>query len=161
MLLELMRFQIHLSRKDDKLLLLALAIQAHKMVLAEVLLQRLVVDIVMWVSAVLSIAKEAPLVLLSAMDVQLIITIEALSAETTQRMSLKTTLINRTRIIISFRHMFLQLLVGEESKLMSEDLLVPRAEIAHLLMVHRFNMAMQIWPSTSCHIASRFWTVVV
>ena len=44
--------------------------------------------------------------------------------------------------------------------LVGEDLLVPRTEIAHDLMMHRFDMAMQVRPAKTGHITARVRTVI-
>lgn len=156
-----MCLQIHLRRENHELLCLTLAIEAHIVILTEVVLQRLIVDIVMWVSAVLSVAQETSLVLLSAVNIQLIISIESLSTEAAKWMTLEARLIHCSWVIVSLAHMFLQVLIGEQRKLVCKDLLVPRAEITHLLVVYAPDMAMQIWPSSRRSVASWFWAVVV
>ena len=44
--------------------------------------------------------------------------------------------------------------------LVCKDLLIPRAEIAHDLLMLCLDMSMQIRPAEACHLARRLWTVV-
>ena len=124
-------------------------------------LERLIIDIIVRVSAVLSVAQEASLVLLSAVYVQLVVAIESLPTEAAEWMALETRLIHCSWVIVPLAHMSLQLLIAEQRKLVCKNLLVPRAEITHLLVMYAPDMAMQIWPSSRRSVASWFWAVVV
>lgn len=106
------------------------------------------------------IADEAPLVLVAAMLIQLIVVVESLAAETTQRVSLESRLVCGSRLIISVSHVLLQLLVGEQLVLMCEDPLVTSAQITHALFVRRLDMAVQVGPSQAGEIAVGVWAVV-
>jgi hypothetical protein len=59
-------------------------------------------------------------------------------------MAFEARLINRSRIIVSFPHMFLQFLIGKHLVLVWKHFLVSRAQITDLLVVHSANMAMQV-----------------
>lgn len=67
------------------------------------------------------------LVLLSAMHIQLILAIESNTTEGTERMPLESALIDSSRIVISFPHMFRQLGISEQVVLMRKHFLMPRA----------------------------------
>ena len=44
---------------------------------------------------------------------------------------------------------------------MCEHFLIARAEVAHLLVMHGSDVAMEVGPSPYSHIASRLWAVVM
>lgn len=75
-------------------------------------------------------------------------------------MALKTSLINGTRFIITAFHVLLVLFVGEELMLVGKDLLVPRAQIAHLLMVDAANVTVKVGPAETGEVAGIIWTIV-
>lgn len=102
----------------------------------------------------------APLVLLSAVRVKLVIAIESPSAETALRVPLESALINRSRVIIAELLVLLQLLLREELMLMCKDLLVPRAKITHNSLMHTPHMPVQVRPAHACDIASGLRTIV-
>jgi hypothetical protein len=131
MCLDLMRFDVHFRVKDHKFLLQALPIWTQKVVFLEVNLERVIVDKVLLLSAAITpVADVAAFVFVSAMCVQFVISIEALSAETAFWMSLEATLIDRARVVVAKLLMFLQFRVSEQLVFVGEDLLVSRAEIA-------------------------------
>ena len=132
-----MCLQIHLRLEDDELLLQAFLIGAHEMVTPKVLLQRVIVDVILLLTApTSSIANMASFMFVPTMDVQFIVPIESLSTETAFWMPLEPTLVDSARVIISKLLMLAQLLWGEELMLMGEDLLISCAQIAENLVMH-------------------------
>jgi len=160
-LLELMCLEIHLGRKDDEFLLQALSIHTHEMILLKMVLERIVVDVIMRIPAIRSVAEEASLMLLPTMHIKLVIPVEPLPTEAAQWMALETTLVDCSWIIISLRHMLLQLLIRKQVMLVREYLLISRAEITHLLVVDSAHMTMQVRPSSNGDIAVWIRAVVV
>jgi hypothetical protein len=113
------------------------------MIVAEMSLQRIVVEVVLWIlSARASIAQVASFMLIAAVSVQFIITIESFAAESTLRMALESALIDCTRVVIAILFVALQLGVREQLMLVGEHLLVPRAQIAHHLLMYAAHMSM-------------------
>jgi hypothetical protein len=98
-------------------------------VFPEVHLEGIVVDKVLLFSAspFSTIANVAALVLVSAMSVELIVTVETLSAEPTFWVSLEATLIYCSGVIVAELLMLSQIGLCEEFVLVGEDLLVSRA----------------------------------
>lgn len=97
-----MRLQVHLRVKYYKLLLEALTIQAREVVLAEMSLQSIVIEVVLWVlTACPSIAKMASLMLISTMSIQLIFAVEPLATKAALRMALEATLVHCARIVVA------------------------------------------------------------
>lgn len=105
MFLELMCLEVHLRRKYDEFLLLALPLHTHVMILLKVVLQRLIVDVVVRIPAICSVAQEAPLMILPTMHIELIVTIKPLSTEATQRVAFEATLVLGPWVVVSLRHM--------------------------------------------------------
>jgi len=83
MLLQLMRLKINLGIKSNKLLLQTLPLITHKVILPKVLIKRLVVEIILRLTTPRAITDKAPLMLIPAMNIQLIITIKPHSTEGT------------------------------------------------------------------------------
>lgn len=101
------------------------------MVLFEMNLERLVVDVVLWLApTITAVADVTPLVLFSAVDVEFIIPVETSHTETALGMSLEATLVRRTRVIVAKLLVFAQLSIGEQLMLMCKNFFVPCAEIA-------------------------------
>ena len=75
-------------------------------------------------------------------------------------MPLEATLINSSRIVIPEFFMLAEVLLGEKFMLMGKNLLVPGAEVAHDLVVHAFDMAMQVRPPKACNVAARVGAIV-
>lgn len=143
MSLQLMSLEIDLGFEDDKLFLQALPIGAEEVVLFEMLLQRVVVHIVLLLPAgISSVTDMTSFMLVSAMGVKLIVTVESLPAKSTLRMTPEATLINCARVIIAKLLMFAQFLYRKELMLMSEHLLVSRAQITHHFLMYTLDMAM-------------------
>jgi hypothetical protein len=100
------------------------------------------------------------LMVVSAMCVQLIITVETLPAEATLRMPLETTLIDRAGIVVSKLLVLAQILLCKELMLVCKDLLVPGAQVTHNLLMNTSHMSMQVGPSQACDIAVVIRTIV-
>lgn len=100
------------------------------MIFAEVDFKRVVVkEILLSAAGVATVAEMASLVLVAAMCVELIVTVEPLPAETTFWMSFETALIYRTWVVVTKLFMLAQFSWREEFMLVSEDFLIPRAQI--------------------------------
>lgn len=104
MLAELVSLQIQLAVENDKLLFQAFPFLANIMILLEMLLQSIVVPVVMRLARVATVADEASLMLAAAMFVKLVVIIESFAAEAAERMSLKSSLVNSTRLIVAAAH---------------------------------------------------------
>jgi hypothetical protein len=127
----------------------------------EVLFQHLVVQVVLWTAAVIpSITNVAFLVLLPAMRVQLVVSVESLPTETTFWMPFEPRLIDRSWIIISKLFMRSKFSECEKLMFMSKDFLVSRTKIAHDFAMFGLDMSMEIWPAETCYITIFVWTVV-
>lgn len=61
---------------------------------------------------------------------------------------------------ISNLHVFAQLLVRVHLVLVGKDLLVPRAQVAHLLVVDGADMAVEIGPAETSKVAAGFGAVI-
>jgi len=113
------------------------------MVFSEVYLECIVVDKVLLLPCLIPpIANVTSLMLVSAMRVELIVTVKALSTETTFWMTLKPTLIDSPWIVIAELLMLAQFAKGKEIVLVGEDLFVPGAEITHDLVMYTLDMPM-------------------
>jgi hypothetical protein len=71
------------------------------------------------------VTYKAALMFLPTMNIQLVIPIESLSTEAALGMAFEATLVNGSWIIVSFPHMFIQLLVRKQFMFMGKDLLMP------------------------------------
>lgn len=157
---DLVCLEVNLGLKDDKLLLETFPVRTKEVVISEVNFQLIVVPIVDRLRPLAStVADVASLMLLSAMRVQLIVTIEAFPAETTFWMTSKATLIDSTGMVVAELLVSPQLRIGEELVLVREDLLVPCAKVAHDLLVHRPDMMMEVRPAETSNIAVLIRTV--
>jgi hypothetical protein len=155
-----MSLEIHLGFKHHKLLLQAFPILAEEMVSPEVLLERIVVQVVMWLSRISPVTDKAPLMLIPAVLVQLVAIVETRAAESAKRVPPKPCLIDCTRLVVAVPHVFGQLLVGKHVVFVGKDLLVPSAQIAHLLAVDGADMSMQIRPTEAGKVALRVRAIV-
>jgi hypothetical protein len=155
-----MSLQIHFRCEDDKFLFLALSVQTWVMISPEMLLKRVVVNIVMGLPRILTITKEAPLMLVATMLIQFVSIVETLTAKSTQRVSLEAGLVNSTGAIIAVAHMNFKLLVGEKFVLVGKHFLVASTQIAHLLVMRTSNMAVEIWPTKAGEIALCIRTII-
>lgn len=98
------------------------------------ILKSVVVDIILLPAAVpLSITDMASLMLVSTMCVELVVSIKALTAEFTFRMSLEPTLVNGTGVIVTEFLVFPKLCYSEQFMLVGEHLFVTRAEVTSRL----------------------------
>lgn len=160
MLSEVVCLHVQLRLEDDKLLLHASAVRAQEVVLLEVPLELLVVEEVVRLSRVPSVADEAALVLHAAVLKQLVVVVEALAAEAAQRVALEARLVGGAGPVVAVAHVLLQLLVAKELVLVGEDLFVAGAEVAHALVMGRLDVAMQIGPAKAGKVAGLVGAVV-
>jgi hypothetical protein len=94
MLLHLMRLEIHSRIEDNKLLLQAFCIGAGIVVVVEMGLKSIVVEEVAWIVGIGdSITQMATLVSVTTMSVELITSVESLSAEAALWVTLETSLL--------------------------------------------------------------------
>lgn len=147
MFTKLVRFQVHVRLEYDKLLLHAFSVRADKMVLLEVLLEGIIVEIVMRLPRVPTVADEAPLMFVPAVLEEFVVVIEALATETAKRVSLKPRC--GPRLAIAMAHVITELLIRIDIVFVRKHLLVPSAEIAHLLVMDGADMTVQIGPAES------------
>lgn len=106
------------------------------------------------------VADEAALVLVPAVLVELVAVVEALAAEGAQGVALEAGLVDRAGLVVAVPHMSLQLLVGEQLVLVGEDLLVARAEVAHLAVVDGAHVAVEVGPAEAGEVARVVGAVV-
>jgi hypothetical protein len=158
-LAELVGFEVHVRLEYHKLLLQALPVIADEVILLEVRLQSIVVQVVMRLPRVPSVTNETSLVLAAAVLVQLVVVVKPLSTESAERMTLEPGS-NPLLVLIAVPHVLLQLLFGVHVMLVGKDLLVPSAEVAHLLVVDGADMAMQVWPAQAGKVAGRVRAVI-
>lgn len=98
--------------------------------------------------------------LVPAMSIQFVVTVETLSTESTFGVTLESTLVYCSRVIIAELFMLAKLLLSKQLMLMRKDLLVPRAEVAHDLLMRASDMPMEIWPAPAGSITCLVGTVV-
>jgi hypothetical protein len=109
-----MRLQIHLRPKDHELLLKTFSVRAQEMVFPKVKLQTIVVDEILWFPPfVSSITYVTFLMSVSAMSIQFVVAIKALSTETTFWVAFESCLVYRSWVIVAKPLMLLQLLFRE------------------------------------------------
>ena len=126
MCFKLVTLQVHLRFKNNKLFLQAFWVKASKVIFVEVVLKRGVVDIVLLLAVGrTAVTDVAPFVLITAVGVQLVVAVEALTAETTLGVSPETTLIDRSRLVIAGLFVFTQLCRSKELMLVCKYFLVP------------------------------------
>jgi len=129
--LDLVCFQVHLRVEHDKLFLHALPVRTQEVVLAEVDLERVVVDIVLLLPVVVAaVADVAALVLVSAVCVEFIVSVEAHLAEAALGMSFEAALVDGTGVVVAEFLVPSEIGRSEEGVLVGEDLLVPCTEVA-------------------------------
>ncbi len=127
---KLVRLEIHLGLKHNKLLVQTVLLHTEVVIFSKVNFERVVVDIVLLLPAgVPSIADMAALVPVSAVRIQLIVTIEALLAKSALRMPSETALVHCAGVVVPKLLMLSQLGVGEQLVLVRKDLFVACAEI--------------------------------
>ena len=125
-----MGLQIHLRFEHHEFLLQTLLVQAKKVVLLEMFLERIVVDIVLLLAMSRpSVTDMAPLMPVTTVSIQFVISVEPLSAETAFWMASKPALINGAGDIISVLFVLAQFRHGEKFMLVGEDFFVPSAKI--------------------------------
>jgi len=131
------------------------------MVFAEMLLKRVVVDVVLMLTCrILSLTDVALFMLFSAMNKEFIVTVESLSAETALWMPLKACGVCLSRLCVTELLMPAQLLFVEQGVLMCENLFVPGAEVAHLLVMQGSDVSVQVRPAETCDLTVRIGTIV-
>lgn len=91
---------------------------------------------------------------------QLVVVVEALAAETAQRVALEARLVGGAGLVVAVAHVLLQLLIAKQLMLVGEDLFVAGAEIAHALVMRRFDVAMEVGPAKAGKVARLVGTVV-
>lgn len=124
------------------------------------LLKGFIVIVVVWGPRILPVAKEAALVLISAVLIQLVVVVEALSAEGTERMAPEPCLVDRAWTVVAVAHVLFELLVREQVLLMRKDLFVSNTKITHFTMVCGPDMSLEIMPSEASVVARLVRTVV-
>lgn len=130
MCLQLMCFEIHLALEHHKLLRQTLLVWTCKVVLPKVHFQRIIVQVVLVLLPVITtITYVAALVLLTTMRKQLVIAVEALSAEAAFGMALETALIDCAWSVIAEFFMLAEFSGGEEFVFMRKHLLVTGTEV--------------------------------
>jgi hypothetical protein len=156
-----MSFQIHLRLEDIGLVGLTLCIKTYKMCFFEMLLQHLVIQVVLHLAARISpVADVASFVFLSAMLIELIVTIESLAAKATFWMTLESALVNSSWVVVTKFFMPPKLPIRKQIMLMSKDFLVASTQITKHFAVLLFDVAVQVRPSQACNIAVLIWTIV-
>jgi hypothetical protein len=102
MAFQLMSFHVHLRLENNKLLLQTLLVQAQEMIFLEVILERIIVNIILLLaSGGLSITNMTSFVAITTVSVQFIVAIEPLTAETTLGVTFETALINGSGNVVS------------------------------------------------------------
>lgn len=149
----------HLGLEDCKLLLHAFPLITHIVCFFKVLLQGLVVYIVSGVSRIPLVADVASLVLFAAVLVKLVIVVESGPTELTERVPLESCQSTWLVGIAEF-DVLPQLLVRVHVMFVGEEFLVPGAEVAHLFVVYRSDMLMQIRPAKPGKVAGGVGAVV-
>lgn len=100
--LNLVRFEVHLRIEYHKLLIETFSVRTKEMILAKMNLQGVIVDVVLLLPATFSaIANVTALVFVSAVCIQLIVSVEALTAEAAFRVALETTLVYGAGIVVA------------------------------------------------------------
>jgi len=100
--------------ENHELLLQTLWIKAQEVIFLKMVFKSIIIDIILLLPVGrATITDVTSLVLISAMSIKLVISIESLTAKTTLRMSLETTLVDCTRLIISVSFMPSQFRWGE------------------------------------------------
>lgn len=97
-----MTLQIHLRLEHDELLIQALLVQTQVVVFLKMVLERGVIDVVLLLAmSGLSIADVASLMLVTAVCIQFVISVESLATETAFRVTSETALVNGTGDVVS------------------------------------------------------------
>lgn len=125
-----MAFQVHLRLKNHELLLQTLLVQAEEVVFLEMFLERVVVDIILLLAmSRSSITDMTPLVLVTTMGIQLVVSVEPLSTEPTLRVAFEAALVNGSRDIVSVFFVLAQFRRRKEFMLVGKHLFVSSAKV--------------------------------
>jgi hypothetical protein len=128
-------------------------------ILPEMFLQCVVVKVVMRFPGVSPVADETSLVSVSAVLIELVIVVEPLPTEPAEGVALEPS--GRScLVLITMPHMLPQLLLGVHLVFVRENLLVPRAQVAHFHVVNGANMPMQVSPAQPGEVAVQARAVV-
>jgi hypothetical protein len=101
------------------------------MIFLEMDLERIVVNVILLLSTpIATVADVTALVFISAVRVQLVVAVEALSTETTFWMAFEAALVDGTGVIVTELLVIAKFGVGEELVLVGEDFLVACAKVA-------------------------------
>jgi hypothetical protein len=161
MCLQLMSLQVHLVFENDELLLQAFLVWAEEVIFSEMNFQRIVIDIVLLrPSTIASIADMTSLVLIPAVCIELVVSIESLATKAAFRMTLESSLIFRARIVVAKSLVLPQAVLSEQFVLVGEDFLVPRAEVTHHSVMYAPDMSMKVRPSETSHVTALVGAVV-
>lgn len=76
-------------------------------------------------------------------------------------MTLESTLVDGSWVVVPEFLMLPEFGKSKKFMFVSENLLVPRAEIAHDFSVRRLDMAVQVWPTQASNIAVTIRTIVL
>lgn len=100
------------------------------MIFLEMTLKGLIIHVVLLLAVVGSAVTDmTAFVLLTAMGIQLVVTVKALSTETTFGMSFETALVDGTGLVITVFFVLSQLRVRKEGMFVGEDLFVSCTKI--------------------------------
>jgi hypothetical protein len=125
MCFNLVALQVHLRFKNNKLFLQAIWVKASEMILMEVVLKSVVVNIVLLLAVGrTSVTDVAAFMFITAVSVQLVVAVEALTTEAAFGMSPETTLVDGSRLVITGLFVFAQLCWSKKLMLVCKDLLV-------------------------------------
>jgi hypothetical protein len=152
-LAKLVGLEVHLRLEHDKLLLETLAVRAHVVLLLEVVLKRVVVQVVVRLARVATVAEEATLVLVPAVLVQFVAVVETGAAKAAQRVAPEAGLVDGAGLVVAVAHVLGELLVGKHVVLVGKHLLVASAQVAHFLVVLALDVAVQVLPAETGKVA--------
>lgn len=160
MFTQVMSLEIHFRFEHDKLLLHTFTVVTEEMILLEVLFECVVVEVVVGVSRLSTIANKATFVLHATVLIEAIVIVKSLATEATQRVTFEAGLISRAGFVVAAAHVLFQLLIRKQFMLVGEDLFVACAEIAHALSMDALDMAVQVWPTQAGEIARGIRAIV-
>jgi hypothetical protein len=95
----------------------------------------------------------AALMLLTAVDEELVVSVKGLFAEATPGVALESTLVDSSRSVVTMVLMLAQLFGCKQVMFMCEDFFVLRAEVAHDFLVRSLDMIVQVSPAQASHVA--------
>ena len=158
---ELMRLQVHFRLKGTGLVIQTFLFRTQEMILPEMIFQGAIVYVVLLMPrGIPSIADEAFLVLISAMLIQLIISIKTDPAEATFRMTFEATLVHSSRVVITKLFVPSKFLMSEQLMLVSKNFLIPCAQVTQHSVMDTSDMSMEVRPSPAGNIACRFGAII-